>query len=240
MSAGSKKFKSKELAEFVCAQFKAIADPLKASEMQAYMKTQMPFYGVQKPARELVYKQIRKEFCPQNIEDYISGVKALWANKHRELKYTAIDYAMSFDRYILPESLALYIELVEDGQWWDFVDPIAIHLIGRAYYKERRKVKSKVESLVKNKNMWLRRSAILVHNAHKDQTDQEQLFRHALLLAHESEFFIRKAIGWALRDYSYVDAKAVIGFLTKHKNELSGLTYREGAKALLRKGLMKP
>ncbi|HEY9778154.1 MAG TPA: DNA alkylation repair protein [Planktothrix sp.] len=227
------------IVKLVQKEFKSKADADKAVEMAAYMKTAMPFYGVQKPDRIPIYKLLKKEFPAQSHEQYVDNVRALWQLPHREEKYAALEYACMFPQYINVESLELYAQLIESGAWWDFVDVVAINLVGHAYLKERLKMKGTIDRWSGAKDMWVRRSSLICHNHHKAQTDREQLFATCLKLSHEKEFFIRKAIGWALREYSYVDGKGVKKFLNDNRDTLSPLSFREGAKGLIRSGLMK-
>ena len=226
------------LAAFVSAQFRTLANPENAGPMAAYMKTSMPFYGVKKPDRLPVYREMKKRFAPATRREYEAGVKALWRRPHREEKYAAIVFARQFDTFISVESLPLYEQLVREGAWWDLVDDIAIHLVGRAQLKQRSRVRPVVRRWIEDEHLWIRRTALLSQNRHKDETDQRQLFTHCLRRASETEFFIRKAIGWALRDYSYTAPEAVRDFLITNRGRLSGLTFREGAKQLVRVGLM--
>ncbi|MBS1955061.1 MAG: DNA alkylation repair protein [Cyanobacteria bacterium SZAS-4] len=223
------------IVKFVQSQFKALADPVNAVPMAAYMKTEMPFYGIPKPLRIPVYKTLKKEYAPTSQEEYEACVLALWNLPHREEKYAAIEYAMFFDKFITYKSLSLYERLVREGQWWDFVDPIAIALVGIALKKDRARLEPKMNKWIDDDNMWIRRTAILSQNRHKADTNEEVLFEHCLQRAHEKEFFIRKAIGWALREYSYAAPNAVRKFLDKNQNVLSPLSLKEGAKQLERK-----
>ncbi|CAN5267986.1 DNA alkylation repair protein [soil metagenome] len=223
------------IISFVQSQFEALADPANAFPMAAYMKTEMPFYGIPKPLRIPIYKTLKKEYAPSSQEEYEACVLAIWNLPHREEKYTAIEYAMFFDKFVTYKSLALYERLVREGQWWDFVDPIAIALVGIALKKDRGKVEPKMNKWINDDDMWIRRTTILSQNRHKAETNEQMLFDHCLERAHEKEFFIRKAIGWALREYSYAAPKAVRKFLDKNQNTLSPLSLKEGAKQLDRK-----
>ena len=220
------------VVSLVQREFENLADPVYAVPMAAYMKTEMPFYGIPKPLRVPIYRTLKKEYAPSTQEEYESCVLALWNLPHREEKYAAIEYAMFFDKFITYKSLPLYERLVREGQWWDFVDPIAIALVGIALKKERARVEPKMNKWIHAPDMWIRRTAILSQNRHKAETNEQMLFEHCLDRAHEKEFFIRKAIGWALREYSYAAPKAVRQFIEKNKNTLSTLSAKEGAKQL--------
>ena len=224
-----------ELIRFVRSRFKAMADPPKARDMAAYMKTDMPFYGVQKPNRVLVYREATTRFPITARAHYVDAIQGLWSQPHREEKYLAIQFAMGHPRFITLASLPLYRRLILEGAWWDFVDDISIRLVGRVVLQERAKVRPIMDRWVDSpgtRNMWLRRSAIISHISHGEQTDQRQLFGHCLRRCDEKEFFIRKAIGWSLRHYARTAPKAVCGFLMEHRDELSPLSFREAGKHL--------
>lgn len=229
---------TEKLVRLVQGDLKTKRNSAKAKEMAAYMKTDMPFYGVQKPDRTLIYKKLKQAFKPKSQKEYEQGVRALWQLQHREEKYAALELACQNDEFISSKSLPLFEELIRDGAWWDFVDVIAVNLVGRALLKERKLLKPVIYKWIKDEDFWIRRTAIISQNKHKKETDEKQLFDHCLTCAHEKEFFIRKAIGWALRDYSYAQPQNVKKFLNANKTQLSGLSYREGAKQLERTGVL--
>lgn len=231
-------FSAQQLADFIRAGLEERANPANAVPMASYMKTSMPFYGVKKPDRVPLYREMRKRFAPQNRRDYEAGVRALWRLPHREEKYAAITFARQNDAFISADSLPLYERLVRDGAWWDLVDDLAVHLVGRAQLKERTLVRPVIDRWIDDQDMWIRRTALLSQNRHKQKTIQRQLFRHCLRRSAEKEFFIRKAIGWALRDYSYTAPEAVRDFLLANRERLAPLSFREGAKQLERAGFL--
>lgn len=215
---------------FVAAALAERADPEKADGMQAYMKTDMPFYGVQKPGRKPIMKQLVSRYPPENREEYEDLVLALWKLPHREEKYMALGVATAHKEFIAPDSLSLYRRLIVEGAWWDFVDEVATHMIRPLVIRYPKEVWPVVDPWIGDENMWLRRSAILCQVGAKESTDADRLFRFCLARAHESEFFIRKAIGWALREYAKTDPGAVAEFVRTHRAELSGLSFREATK----------
>ena len=225
-----------DLTRFVQAELSRQANPAKAVPMAKYMKTDMPYYGVQKPARAEIAREVKKRFPPQSRRDYKSIVTTLWALPHREEKYLAIQLAQMSPEYIDSASLDLYETLIRQGAWWDFVDDVAVRLVGKVFYDERAATQKLMDQWVGDEDLWIRRTAIISQIKHKEQTDHRRLFRYCKRRASESEFFIRKAIGWALRQYSYSDPDKVIGFLQANQDRLSGLSFREGAKALRRLG----
>ncbi len=237
---GRSGFDEAEMARFASSELARAADPAKAGPMAAYMKTDMPFYGVQKAGRTSVLREIHKRFRPNSPEEYRAGVLALWQLPHREEKYLAIGFARKHRQFIDVTALPLYERLVREGAWWDFVDDVASNLIGTLLLDYRASIAPVMERWVDDPNMWVRRTAIISQLKHGTSTDHEQLFRFCLKRASEKEFFIRKAIGWALRQYSKTDPETVLRFLVQNRDRLSGLSYREGAKVLRRSGVSVP
>jgi len=225
------------LAAFVSRELAAVANPDDAGPMAAYMKTDMPFWGVKKPAREQVFRGVKKGFAPRDRRELEAGIEALWALPHREEKYMALSYGRRFHTLLTPDSLPLLERLVREGAWWDFVDDVAGNLLGSLWRRFPDTIAPQMDLWVDDGDLWIRRSAIIGQLKSKGATDADRLFGYCRLRLHEKEFFIRKAIGWALRQYSYTAPDDVIAFLLAHRDELSGLSFREGAKALRRRGL---
>jgi 3-methyladenine DNA glycosylase AlkD len=225
-----------KLVRFVESRLKSVARPTSVAAMQAYLKTDMPCYGVTRPQLKVIAREMLRQFAPADRRAYEAGVRTLWKREHREAKYAAIDYAVGCKPFVTSRSLKLYERLVRDGQWWDLVDGVAVWLVSPVYLAERAKVRPTIERWIDDPDLWIRRTALLAHNTHKRATDQRQLFDHCLRRAHEKDFFIRKAIGWALRQYSYANPIAVRRFLRTNQNRLSGLSVREASRQLVRAG----
>lgn len=206
------------------------ADPDKAQQMAAYMKTDMPFYGVQKPGRTEVFRALKRDFVPANRDQYQALITTLWELPHREEKYLAQAVAGAFPAFIVPDSLPLYRRFIVEGAWWDFVDATATHLIRELVLRYPDETWPVVDRWIDHRNLWLRRAAILCQVGAKNRTDTDRMFRYCSSRAHETEFFIRKAVGWALRDYARTDPEAVAAFVADNRTSLSGLSYREATK----------
>lgn len=227
-----------ELCRFVTEGLGAVAVPADAASMQAYMKTTMPFFGVKKPLRVPINREVKERFAPNDRVEYEAAVRALWALPHREEKYTALFYARQFKRLITSESLGLYEQLIREGQWWDFVDEVAGGIISQVYLHERSTLRPIMKAWIDDGDMWIRRSALLSHLKHRTDTDEVQLFDFCRRRMHEKEFFIKKAIGWVLREYAKPRPEAVRAFLLAEKDNLSGLSFREAARPLVQAGLL--
>ena len=222
----------KDLGAFVADELASRADVEKAVAMAAYMKTDMPFYGVQKKGRTAVYRAMKAQFPVTDNATYRRYVSALWECPHREEKYLAIRIAEQNQQYVVADNLDLYRRLIVEGAWWDFVDGVAGHCVGMVFLREREITQPVIESWIDDDVMWLRRTSLIAHLKHKADTDYKLLFDHCLRRAAEKEFFIRKAIGWSLREYAKTSPDRVRSFVIENRDQLSGLSFREASKHL--------
>lgn len=220
-----------DLSNEAAALFGSRADPARAENMASYMKTDMPFYGVSSPVRREILRKLGS-FAPQSNEEYRGQVTALWEQPHREEKYLAIDWARKHRRFIAFENLDLYERMIVEGAWWDFVDDIAANLVGEVFRREPDSMRPVLERWLSGGDLWLRRTVIICQLKSKGETDTDVLFDACARTARETEFFIRKAIGWALRQHSKVDPDSVRSFVEQHRADLSGLSLREATKYL--------
>ncbi len=200
--------------------------------MAAYLKTAQPFYGVKSPPRRQIVRELLEIYPIESPRTYVDTVVTLWELPHREEQYAAVDVAILAKRFVTFERVPLYRRLIVEGAWWDFVDAVASKLIGRLLREQRESMTPIVLEWIDDPDMWLRRTAIISQLGHKNATDADLLFDFCRRRAHEPEFFIRKAIGWALRDYARTDPNAVREFVDDMGDELSGLSRREATKHL--------
>jgi 3-methyladenine DNA glycosylase AlkD len=212
------------MIEAIRRELAARADPSKAPGMQAYMKSDMPFLGVQKPGRREV---ARIAFRPlDGFEAWRDAVLRLWREAtYREERYMAIALARDarFRSYRTTAALPMYEELIVTGAWWDYVDEIAIRLVGELDVPVMREWATDAD-------MWKRRTAIIHQIARRRETDAKLLFDCIEPNRADREFFIRKAIGWALREYAKVDPADVERYCASV--ELSPLSRREALRSL--------
>lgn len=216
-----------------------VGDPDRAAQQQRYMKSALPYRGLTAAElHALLAPTLREERIIDRAE-WETTVRELWDGaSHREEWYAAL--ALLRHRHYRDwhdtTSLQLYEHLVRTGAWWDVVDEIASHLVGTALRLHREEVTPVMRQWAQDENMWLRRTAILCQLRHEDETDTE-LLDHAIETnlegtAYGSEFFIRKAIGWSLRQYARTDADWVRAYVASHDERLSGLSRREALKHL--------
>jgi len=220
------KSKIHPMAAYLRSEMMKAGDGLKAKGMQAYMKTDQSFYGVQAGPRRLIFRKAKKKFVIVSRAEYFELIEELWRGKYREEMYQAIEIAEAYKEYIDDESWEFYEQLVRTATNWDTLDWIAAKLISPLIIKNRNFEKRLLE-WSKDYNLWVRRASILAHLRHKDKTNTKLLTTIILELALEQEFFIRKAIGWILREYAYTDPDWVRTFVEFNKEKLSGLSIRE-------------
>ncbi|NNK91521.1 MAG: DNA alkylation repair protein [Acidimicrobiia bacterium] len=206
------------------------ADVEKTGPMAAYLKTDMPFYGVQSADRKRILSAALKAHPITSRAEYRGVVTSLWALPHREEKYCAIGVATRYQEYVSPGSMPLYKRMIVEGAWWDLVDWLASDAVGMVLLRHREQTAITMELWIDDRDMWLRRTAILSQLRHREQTDADMLFDFCLRRSHEKEFFIRKAIGWALREHAKTDPTGVYRFCDRNSERLSGLSLREATK----------
>lgn len=215
----------------IVASLHALLEPLRSPDAAAwqmsYMRELFPFLGIRTPALRKAVLQLKREF-PSS--DWKKEVRELWRQPEREFHYGAIFWAIAHRGKATAADLPFYEELLTTNSWWDSVDTIAPHLVGELFRKFPSLIE-KTEEWVDSPQLWLRRSALIYSLSWKGATDAERLFRYCTKLGKEKEFFIRKAIGWALREYSKTNPTAVSKFL--QTADLSPLSLREARKRLL-------
>jgi len=228
--------KPKELLEKLEAEFVKSANKERAKQQQWYMKSQMPYFGVVMPEVKKITKKVLKEYAPENNQEYRDMLLYIFENaKYRELWYAGLVYADRFKAYITEKNIDVYEKIVRITNWWDIVDHVAQNLIGKALLGSKQ-VRKYAKKWILDDDLWIRRTALILQLKYKDKTDF-QLFKELILqVTHEKDFFIRKAIGWALRSYSYTEPEKVICFIEQNKDKLSTLSVREGLKVLTRNG----
>ena len=214
-------------------------DPDRAPQMQAYMKSALPFRGVPStPLRRLCREAITAHPLPDRAA-WESAVRRLWDEAgYREERYAALAVAgnRAYRPHRDPGSLDLYRHLVVTGAWWDLVDTIAAQHLGEMLGRFPDEVAPVMRGWAVEDDLWLRRTAILCQLKAKQDTDTD-LLRYALEhnledSLHGKEFFIRKAVGWSLREHAKTDPAWVKEFVAAHEDRLSGLSRREATKHL--------
>lgn len=221
------------------AAIAAAADPGRAPAMQAYMRSAMPYRGVRAPDLRKIVRGVLDRHRLPDRETWEHAVRSLWDGAaYREEWYAAIQ--LSGHRFYRdhqdPTTLALYRHLVETGAWWDVVDDVAANRVGPILRSAPEVVAPQMRTWAHDEHLWVRRTAILCQLQSKAATDtdllREVLSANLVGSAHGDDFFIRKAVGWALRQHARTDPAWVLAFVDEHAAELSGLSRREALKHL--------
>ncbi|WP_233711641.1 DNA alkylation repair protein [Lederbergia citrisecundus] len=196
--------------------------------MEKYMKNLFPFLGIRSPERTAITSGWLKSVGVVPNELLSSFIMELWERHEREYQYVALDYLVKKKKYLLETDIDLVEYLIVTKSWWDTVDLIASHLVGVLFSKHPHLIKTYGEKWIESENIWLQRTMILFQLKYKGQTDEQLLFSIINRTSHINEFFIQKAIGWSLREYSKTNPEVVAQFIESH--ELSNLAKREGLK----------
>jgi 3-methyladenine DNA glycosylase AlkD len=212
-----------------------VGDPERAPAMQAYMKSEMPFHGVPAPVARKVFRAAIDAHPLPDRQSWQDTVAALWSEAtHREERYAALALA-GHRRYRVHQDadlLPFYADLVRTGAWWDVVDDIASHLVGPILLSHPAAATPVVRAWATDRDLWLRRTAVICQLGAKDRTDVALLTAAIDANIDDREFFLRKAIGWALRQYARTDPDWVRAFVAARDGRLSTLSRREALKHL--------
>jgi 3-methyladenine DNA glycosylase AlkD len=214
-------------------ELRRIGDPRRALGAQAYMKSAMPYHGLSAPLLRTVCKRIFADIELTSREVWHDHVLSLWRGaKFREERYVAI--ALTGHKpakpFQTPAAMPLYEEIIVTGAWWDYVDDVASHRVGPILRDYPAPMKKKMLAWSKSANMWKRRTSIICQLGFKQDTDLELLYACIEPSIASKEFFLRKAIGWALRQYAWTDPAEVKRYARRNRDRLSGLSYREALK----------
>ncbi|MDT8901557.1 DNA alkylation repair protein [Anaeroselena agilis] len=217
------------MTEELIAAFYAQRNPAKAGFMAAYMKDKFPFLGISKPERAALQRDFLRGARQAAAVDW-GLVARLWALPEREFQYLACDYLAAVKGRVAADDIGRLAGLVTAKSWWDTVDALAAVIVGDLCARRPELVGSYVVGWSTGENLWLARTAILFQLKYKEKTDTEVLGLVIRNTCGTKEFFLNKAIGWALREYSKTDREWVRAFVAGHK--LHPLSVREGSKYL--------
>jgi 3-methyladenine DNA glycosylase AlkD len=212
-----------------------IADPGRAPRMQAYMKSAMPYYGISSPALQGFCREFFRNLAFRNAAEWRGEVLGLWRNaRFREERYVAV--ALTEHRaareFQVPAALPMYEEMIVTGAWWDYVDALAANRVGPILRAYPGPMKRKMLAWSRSPDLWKRRTSIICQLGSKDQTDLKLLYACIEPSLGSREFFLRKAIGWALRQLAWSDPREVKRYVAAQGDRLSPLSRREALKNL--------
>jgi 3-methyladenine DNA glycosylase AlkD len=207
------------------------ADPGRPAAMTAYMRGQFAFAGVSAPGLRLILREAAAGLGKPTSDDLSTLALACWARPEREYQYLACAWLRRHVKVCPAEFLDVARTLIVTKSWWDTVDTLAAHVVGPLVSRHAGLV-STMDEWVVDENLWLARTALLHQVAYREATDAQRLCGYCLAQSEHRDFFIRKAIGWALRSYAYTDPEAVRAFVAAYSSRLSPLSVREAMKHL--------
>lgn len=216
------------LLEGLSILFEKNRDREKAIPMEKYMKNNFKFLGIKTPERRALMKHFFAETGLLRLDFQHAFVEGLWEKEEREYQYAALDYINKSLKLLTKEDLSLFEKLITLKSWWDTVDSLAPNAVGQIakdYPEVRMEV---IENWAYGDHLWLCRASILFQLKYEGMTEEERLYRYIVQNSTSREFFIQKAIGWALREYSKTNPESVRRFI--HEQELPKLSVREGSK----------
>jgi 3-methyladenine DNA glycosylase AlkD len=221
-----------ELAGRLRAAFETESDAAWAVGAAAYMRNQFPFLGVRTPDRRRLAKAALAGLPPLNEPQLADVARVLWQQPEREFQYAGCDLLSTHVGVMGPEFIDVVHELVVTKAWWDTIDALAAHTAG-PLVRHHRELTAVMDDWVRSDDIWVARTALLHQLTYRADTDSDRLFAYCRLRAADSEFFIRKAIGWALRTYAAREPERVAEFL-RDTPSLSPLSIREATKGVER------
>ena len=210
--------------------FKENQNVKNAKEMKNYMKDKFEFYGIKAPDRRELVKEYMKKANRLTYVDLHFVIIKLWQLPQREHQYFAIELLQKYNKEFEEKIIELFEYMVTNKSWWDTVDVISKKLVGEYFKSYEKNISEYMEKWLNSDNIWLKRAALLFQLGYKEDTDEELMFELIRKLKEEEGFFLQKAIGWSLREYSKVKPESVKQFI--ENTNLSGFARKEGMKRL--------
>ncbi|GGB86263.1 DNA alkylation repair protein [Knoellia flava TL1] len=225
-----------ELVDALRAALRTGADPERAAGQQRYMKSAMPFLGLTSPRRREIVRPLLADpgLRLETRAELERAVRTLWDDaRFREERYAALDLLRhrAYRAWRDPDLMPLVEELVVTGAWWDVVDELS-NVVGEVLLVDPEGEGLRMRDWAERDDLWLRRSAIISQLRHRERTDTDLLASVIEVNLDDREFFVRKAIGWALRQYARTDPVWVRALVDRHSDRMSGLSRREALKHL--------
>jgi 3-methyladenine DNA glycosylase AlkD len=224
------KFDVAAYAAAVENEFARHANATVAAGAKAYMRDQFDYFGMTTPRRRIVQKKFFSEVPLPPFEDVPAIMKLLWKKPQRELQYFAMELYEKYKKLFTAKDIPHFEFMITSKSWWDTVDFVSPKLVAALHLLHPELQKENCARWMRSKNIWLMRAALIHQNLYKKKTNELLLFQLILQCNTHDEFFIRKAIGWALRQYARTNPAAVKKFV--QANTLSPLSAKEAMKHL--------
>ena len=221
------------LVSAIRKELEAAANPEKAEGMKWYMKSEMPYRGVQTVPLRKICKKVFADHPLRDFTDWTETVLRMWRRaKFREERYCAMELTghKSYSDHQTMKALPMYEEMVVTGAWWDYIDNLAGHRLRDILVRYPKGMARRMRAWSHDEHLWKRRSSIICQLRRGHDTDLDLLYDCIEPNLADKEFFIRKAIGWALRDLAWFDLDTVESYVAENEERLSALSKREALK----------
>lgn len=210
--------------------FKHNANGTDAMAMRAYMKDHFPFFGIKTPVRRELLKEHMAIHGKPALQELPAIVRSAFGYPEREMHQVGLDLMMKAAKKLGPEHLPLLEELITRKSWWDTVDALAVNVVGVILKRYPKEIRTWNARWMRSNDLWLNRTALLFQLKWKQDIDEELLFANIDRLSDHKDFFIRKAIGWVLREYARTEPESVLSFV--NDRSLSSLSAREALRGI--------
>lgn len=207
--------------------FEQNRDEENAIKMSKYMRDLFKFYGLATPIRKSFYKDLLKEEKVSKVVDW-DFLDKCHEDDYREFQYLVMDYLVTMQKYLTYDDVSKIFKYIKSKQWWDTIDGLD-RIVGNIAFKDER-INDLMLKWSKDEDFWVRRIAIDHQLCRKEKTNTELLEKIIVNNFGSNEFFINKAIGWSLRDYSKTNPKWVKEFVGKYKDKMDKLSIKEASK----------
>lgn len=226
----SKNINPEQYVESLKSALREQADPEYAENQKKYMKNKFEFFGLKAQPRRKITREFKRRENRPAYDQLEEVIKLVWQKPEREFQYFGTEILERYQKQFTEDIIDLFEYMISHKSWWDTVDRIAKKLVGEYFiiYPDRRD--PTIKMWLESDNIWLQRTCLLFQLGYKEKTDVDLLFELVEELSEIDEFFIQKAIGWALREYSKIDPEVIENFISSH--ELSSLATREGMKII--------
>ncbi len=213
-------------------EFSRHANEKRAAASKAYVRDLFDYYGLTTPERREVQKVFHEEVALPPFDAVPEIVKKLWSKPQRELQYFAMELYEKYKKEFSKKDVTVFEYMIRNKSWWETVDFISPKLIAALHLKNPELQEENCKRWMKSNHLWLMRAAIIHQNLYKKKTHEKLLFSLISDCMDHEDFFIRKAIGWSLRQYARTNPVAVKKFVKANEKALSELSKKEALKHL--------
>lgn len=220
-----------KLVDGLAKVFEESGKPLRAAGQKKYLRNQFECFGLTSGERRALQKEIVKKYPITEYQELVDTTHEMWMKEERDFHHAAMELWGTYEKMWTVDTLEEFRRCITTKSWWDTVDHLASNCVGKLITTHP-ELQKEMNSWIVDENLWIRRTAIIHQLKYKEKTNEQMLFDFCVKTCKETDFFIRKAIGWALRQYSKSSPDSVKEFVIKNKSKLSPLSIKEASKYL--------